>query len=240
MRSLIVVNPPRTPLEIVDRLAGFGTATVHEAMGRTGYLGPRLRPIWSGARIAGTAVTVVVAPGDNLMAHAAVEQTAAGDILVVAPSSPSSDGYFGDVFAASLMQRGVRGLVTDTGVRDVAELKKLGFPMWSSCVSAQGTVKATPGSVNTTVVIGSVPVAAGDVIVADDDGVTCVPRGIAARVVIDCERRVAKEDSIKAAMAQGQLGIDLYGLRGLIDGLEIEYVEYDEYVDSVGAKAAIA
>ncbi|WP_405997697.1 4-carboxy-4-hydroxy-2-oxoadipate aldolase/oxaloacetate decarboxylase [Streptomyces sp. NBC_00829] len=222
-RNVIFVGTARTPMDLVDRLASFGTATVHEAMGRSGYLGPRLRPIWAGARVAGNAVTVSVAPGDNLMAHAAVEQTTAGDILVVSPTSPCTDGYFGDVFATSLTQRGVRALVTDTGIRDVAELKELGFPAWSSAVSAQGTVKATPGSVNTPIVIGSVMIRPGDVIVADDDGVACVPRAQAQHVIDQCEIRLRKEVDIKRAFASGALGLDLYGLRELIDELGVEY-----------------
>ena len=224
-KNVIVRNPVRTPTEIVDRLASFGTATVHEAMDRTGYLGARLRPIWPGARVAGNAVTVSVAPGDNLMAHAAVEQTGAGDILVVAPTSPTTDGYFGDVFATSLVHRGVRGLVTDTGVRDVAELRELRFPVWSSAVSAQGTVKATPGSVNTVVVIGSVAIAPGDVVVADDDGVARVPRCDAEQVIEACERRVHKEELIKAALVRGELGLDLYGLRARLAELGVTYID---------------
>lgn len=225
MKCVIVRNPVRTPSETVDRLAAFGTATVHEAMDRTGYLGVHLRPVWPGPRVAGTAVTVSVAPGDNLMAHAAVEHTAAGDILVVAPTSPTTDGYFGDVFATSLLHRGVRGLVTDTGVRDVAELRQLGFPVWSSAISAQGTVKATPGSVNTVIVIGSVTISPGDVLVADDDGVACVPRCDAEQVLDACERRVRKEELIKSALSRGELGMDLYGLRERLAELGVAYVD---------------
>lgn len=225
MKSVIVTNPARTPISLVDQLADYGSATVHEAMGRLGYLGPNMRPIWPGARVAGNAVTVTVAPGDNLMAHVAVQYAGHGDILVVAPTSPTTDGYFGDVFATSLMQRGVRGLVTDTGIRDIAELKALGFPAWSTAISAQGTVKATLGSVNLSVVIGTVIIAPGDVIVADDDGVSCVPRVLAAQVIEACAGRIRHEEQIKQAMTRGALGLDLYGLRELVERLGIDYID---------------
>lgn len=236
MSHLVVVDPVRAPIATVDRLASFGAATVHEAMGRSGYLGPGLRPVWGGARVAGTAVTVSVAPGDNLMAHVAVEQTRRDDILVVAPTSPTTDGFFGDVFATSLMQRGVRGLVTDTGVRDVADLRSMGFPVWSSAISAQGTVKASPGSVNTPIVIGAVVISAGDVVVADDDGVVCVPRRVADAVADACEQRLHKEDEIKLAMARGELGLDLYGLRDVVARHDIRYVSHADPVTRPDAR----
>ena len=177
-RPLVVTDPEKAALSDVDTLAGFGTATVHEAMGRTGLVGPQFRPIQSGIRTAGTAVTALCWPGDNLMIHVAVEQCAPGDILVVTTNSPSTDGLFGELFATALQARGVRGLVIDAGVRDVTDLNKMGFPAWSTSVSAQGTVKATAGSVNLPITLGAVTVHPGDVIVADDDGVgRGAPRG---------------------------------------------------------------
>ncbi|HEX6522316.1 MAG TPA: 4-carboxy-4-hydroxy-2-oxoadipate aldolase/oxaloacetate decarboxylase, partial [Streptosporangiaceae bacterium] len=169
MRNVIVTGPPRADLDIVDQLTGFGVATIHEAAGRTGYLGPGLRPVQDGARVGGTAVTAVCWPGDNLMLHAAVEQCQAGDLLVVTTASPCTDGLFGELLATSLTARGVRGLVIDAGVRDVAELRAMGFPVWSAAVSAQGTVKETPGAVNVPVAIRAQIVRPGDAIIADDD-----------------------------------------------------------------------
>ena len=176
MRTVVVTGPPRADLPLVDKLAGDGVATVHEALGRTGYLGPGIRPIYPGTRISGTAVTVVCWPGDNLMIHAAVEQCQPGDILVVTTTSPSSDGAFGELLATSLQQRGARGLVTTGGVRDTAELKAMNFPAFAGYVSAQGTVKATAGAVNVPVSIAGQRIRAGDAILADDDGVLTVPR----------------------------------------------------------------
>src|SRR6478672_4739797 len=175
-RPLVVTDPEKALLSDVDTLAGFGTATVHEAMGRTGLAGPRFRPIQSGVRAAGTAVTVVCWPGDNLMIHVAVEQCAPGDILVVTTNSPSTDGLFGELFATALQARGVHGLVIDAGVRDVADSRDMGFLAWSTAVSAQGTVKATAGAVNIPITLGNTRVSPGDVVVADDDGVVIVPR----------------------------------------------------------------
>lgn len=227
MKPTVVVDPPRTAIDLVDRLAGLGVATVHEAMGRRGYFGPRFRPIYPGARIAGTAVTVSCPPGDNLMAHVAVEQTGPGDILLVVPSSPSTDGYFGELFATQLQHRGVRGLVTDTGIRDVAELTALGFPAWTTAVSAQGTVKATAGSVNVPVAVNGVVIEPGDVILADDDGVVCVPRAEAAAAIEASEQRVAKESRNMEAFRNGQISLDVNGLRPLVERLGVAYVKYD-------------
>src|SRR4051794_11336819 len=176
MRTVVVTDPPRADIGDAETLGGCGVATVHEALGRVGYLGPEFRPAWPGARIGGTAVTVLCWPGDNLMIHVAVEQCRPGDVLVVATTSPSTDGMFGELFATALQHRGVRGLVIDAGVRDVADLHAMGFPVWSAAVSAQGTVKATPGAVNVPVTIGGQVVRAGDAILADDDGVVRVPR----------------------------------------------------------------
>ena len=229
MRTVVVTDPPRAAAEHVDALAAHGVATVHEAMGRTGYLGPGIRPVHLGSRIAGTAVTVLSWPGDNLMIHVAVEQCRPGDILVVATTSPSTDGMFGELFATALQHRGVRGLVTAAGVRDVAELHAMGFPVWSAAVSAQGTVKATAGAVNVPVTIGGQVVRPGDVVLADDDGVLCVPREDAAGAVRAAQARTDKEEATRAAFRRGELGLDRYGLRDKLAGLGIEYVSSDEY-----------
>ncbi|MET7774313.1 MULTISPECIES: 4-carboxy-4-hydroxy-2-oxoadipate aldolase/oxaloacetate decarboxylase [Streptomyces] len=229
MSGLIVTDPPRAHAEDVEALGGYGVATVHEGMGRTGSLGPGFRPIQQDVRIAGTAVTALCWPGDNLMIHAAVEQCSEGDILVVTTTSPSTDGMFGDLFATALRYRGVRGLIIDAGVRDTADLRAMGFPVWSSAVCAQGTVKATAGSVNIPVVLGGQVVRPGDVIVADDDGVVCVARERAGTAVKAAEARTAKEDASRAAFAEGQLGLDRYGLRETLVRLGVRYQAYDEY-----------
>lgn len=228
MRNVVVTDPPRADKEAVEALAGYGVATVHEAMGRTGYLGTGLRPRIDGARIAGTAVTALCWPGDNLMLHVAVEQCGPGDILVAAPTSPCTDGMFGELLATSLAARGVRGLVTDTGVRDVAELRAMGFPVWSAAVSAQGTVKATAGAVNVPVTIGGQTIRPGDAVVADDDGVVVVPREDAASAVNASQARVEKEEKTRQALAGGELGLDRYGLRAVLEKLGVEYVPYDQ------------
>jgi len=224
MRNVIVTGVTRADLAVVDQLAGLGVATVHEAAGRAGYLGPGLRPIQDGARVAGTAVTALCWPGDNLMIHAAVEQCQAGDLLVVTTTSPCSDGLFGELLATSLVARGVRGLVIETGVRDVSDLRAMGFPVWSAAVSAQGTVKQTPGAVNVPVSVGGQLIRPGDVIVADDDGVVCVPRTQASQVLAAARTRVAKEEQTRQALADGQLGLDLYGLRDKLAARGVEYV----------------
>ena len=213
MRNVIVTGVARADLGIVDQLAALGVATVHEAIGRAGYLGPGLRPIQDGTRVGGTAVTALCWPGDNLMIHAAVEQCRAGDLLVVTAASACTDGMFGELLATSLAARGVRGLVIEAGVRDVAELRAMGFGVWSAAVSAQGTVKETPGSVNLPVSIGGQVVRPGDAIIADDDGVVCVPRAEAGQALAAAQARVAKEEQNRKALADGQLGLDLYGLR---------------------------
>lgn len=228
MSPRVVIDVPRAPMADVDRLATFGVSTVHEATGKRGFLGPTLRPIWAGARIAGSAVTVLCAPGDNLMAHVAVEQTQPGDVLVVVPTSPCSDGYFGELFATSLLGRGVRALVTDTGVRDVAELTEMRFPVWSRGVSAQGTVKHTAGSVNVPIVIGGQLINPGDVIVGDDDGVLCLPRTETGPAIAASEERVAREARNRERLRQGELGLDMYGLRDLVERLGIEYLADDQ------------
>jgi len=222
--NVIVTNPPRADLATTTALAALGVATVHEAIGRAGYLGPGIRPIQDGARIGGPAVTALCWPGDNLMLHAAVEQCTAGDVLVVTTASPSSDGYFGELLATSLKARGVTGLVIDAGVRDIADLRAMGFPVWSKAVSAQGTVKQTPGSVNVPVAIGGQVIRPGDAIVADDDGVVCVPRAGAAEALTAARARAATEEKSRAALAGGVLGLDLYGLRDKLAG--VSYREY--------------
>lgn len=229
MRNVVVTDPPRTDLATATALGEHGVATVHEAQGRTGYLGPQFRPAWSGARVGGTAVTVLCWPGDNLMIHVAVEQCREGDVLVVATNSPSSDGLFGELFATSLIQRGVRGVVLGCGVRDVAELRELGFPAWSTAVSAQGTVKATAGSINVPITLGGQSIHPGDVIVADDDGVVRVAREEAEIVLDAAAARAHKEALSREAFAAGELGLDRYGLRDRLPDLGIEYISYEKY-----------
>jgi 4-hydroxy-4-methyl-2-oxoglutarate aldolase len=229
MDNVIVTDPPRAQLGEVDKLAEYGVATVHEALGRTGYLGPGLRPVHLGSRVGGTAVTVLCWPGDNLMIHAAVEQCRPGDVLVVTTTSPCSDGLFGELFATALQHRGVRGLVTETGVRDVAELHAMGFPVWSAAVSAQGTVKATAGAVNVPVTVGGQVVRPGDAVLADDDGAMVVPRADVGRAVEAAQARTEKEEATRTAFRGGQLGLDRYGLRAKLDELGVRYVTSAEY-----------
>ncbi|WP_224391547.1 4-carboxy-4-hydroxy-2-oxoadipate aldolase/oxaloacetate decarboxylase [Pseudonocardia sp. ICBG1293] len=222
----MIVRTKRGPsTQVVDALARSGVATAHEAHGRRGLLGPELRPIYPGARIAGRAVTVLSHPGDNLMIHASIEQCRAGDVLVVATTSRSTDGMFGDLFATQLLHRGVRGLVTDAGVRDIADLQAMGFPVWSRAVHAQGTAKAVPGSVNVPVVVAGQLVAPGDVVVADDDGVLCVPLSEAESVVEAAAAREANEEAKRRRFRAGELGLDVYGMRPLLERLGVRYVD---------------
>ncbi|GAA0898785.1 4-carboxy-4-hydroxy-2-oxoadipate aldolase/oxaloacetate decarboxylase [Pseudonocardia zijingensis] len=225
MKPIIVTDPPRADLADVDALAELGVATVHEALGRTCYLGPDLRAVQQGARVGGTAVTVLCWPGDNLMIHAAVEQCGPGDLVVVTTTSPCRDGLFGELFATALAHRGVRGLVTTTGVRDVGDLRSMGFPAWSGAVSAQGTVKATAGAVNVPIVVGGQVVRPGDAVVADDDGVVCVPRERVGEALEAGRARVAKEEATRRAFLDGELGLDRYGLRAKLAELGVEYVK---------------
>ncbi|WP_369227627.1 4-carboxy-4-hydroxy-2-oxoadipate aldolase/oxaloacetate decarboxylase [Streptomyces sp. R39] len=229
MSGVIVTNPPKAELKDVDALAGFGVATVSEAMGRTGLLGPGIRPVQQGVRVAGTAVTVLSWPGDNLMIHAAVEQCGEGDILVVTTTSPCTDGLFGELFATALKRRGVRGVVLNTGIRDTQELRDMGFAAWSRAVSAQGTVKATGGSVNVPIAVDGQVINPGDVILADDDGVVVVPRERVRETAEKSEAREAKEAASRAAFVEGRLGLDRYGLRETLQRLGVEYKTYEEY-----------
>ncbi|WIX98817.1 4-carboxy-4-hydroxy-2-oxoadipate aldolase/oxaloacetate decarboxylase [Amycolatopsis mongoliensis] len=229
MKPVIVTDPPRADLEQVSRLADYGVATVHEALGRSGLLGPDLRPIQDGVRVGGTAVTALCWPGDNLMIHAAVEQCREGDVLVVTTTSPCRDGLFGELFATALRYRGVRGLVITTGVRDVTDLRALGFPVWSAAVSAQGTVKVTAGAVNVPVVIGGQLIRPGDAILADDDGVMRVRREDVRTGLEASQARLEKEAAAREAFAQGQLGLDRYGLREKLEALGVRYLTAEEY-----------
>jgi len=225
-RHVVVRSIPRADAATVAGLGEAGVATVHEAMGRIGLLGTELRPVQRGTRIAGSAVTVSCQAGDNLMIHAAIEVCSPGDVLVVTVTSPSTDGMFGELLGTSLQARGVVGLVIDAGVRDVTELNELGFPVWSKAVSAQGTVKATAGSVNVPVVCAGGSVHPGDVIVADDDGVVVVRREDADAALAASRARLDKEAATRAALARGELGVDLYGLRATLDALGVRYVDH--------------
>lgn len=231
MNGVVVVDPPRAPLDQVDMLGALGVATVHEAIGRRGLLDRRLRPIQPGGRLAGTAVTALCWPGDNLMIHVAVEQCRPGDVLVVTTTSECHDGLFGELLATSLRSRGVRGLVIQAGVRDVVALGEMGFPVWSTDISAQGTVKATAGSVNVPVTLGAEVVRPGDAIIADDDGVLRVARAEVPTAVTAGQARAAKEEQTRAALAGGQLGLDRYELRPLLERLGVAYVPYAEWRD---------
>jgi len=228
VKPTIVRNILRADADVIRTLGEHGVATVHEAQGRTGLMRPFMRPIYPAARAAGSAVTVSCAPGDNMMIHAAIEVCAPGDILVVTTFSESTDGMFGDLLAVSCRAHGVVGLVIDAGVRDTADLTSMAFPVWSKAVSAQGTVKATPGWVNVPVVCAGASVQPGDVIVADADGVVVVPRADAASVAKASQDRIAKEEKSRARLKAGELGLDFYGLRTKLTELGVRWIDSAE------------